>query len=129
MLITKIFHMHQSAPQARDLLRQYDTWNPSENDLNRIITDIQEVPCDEPNQLLFRSVRGSLELAGLIELFEIRPNLTEVVLTLDYEPVSPLQKAFDAIDRFLNRQLARIEGCMSRARSAGAPSSVSHRFA
>ncbi len=67
-------------------------------------------------RILFRSVGGDVELAGMVELFEIRPALTEVVLTLDYETLSPLQKAFEALDRFLNRQLARIEGCMERVR-------------
>ena len=76
------------------------------------------MPGDDPNRILFRSVDGTVELAGMIELFPIRPNLTEAVLTVEYEALSPLQKAIDAmsiaLDRFLNRQLARIEGCMAR---------------
>jgi hypothetical protein len=55
-------------------------------------------------------VGGNAEVAGMIEFFPIRPNLTEVVLTLDYDAMSPLQKACDTLDRFLNRQLSRIEG-------------------
>jgi hypothetical protein len=128
MLFTKIFHLHQSAPAARQRLRDFRTWKPSDNDLDRLIGDIEEVPCNEPTRIVFRSARGDVALAGLIELFEIRPNLTEAVLTLDYEPLSPLQKAVDAIDRFLNRQLARIESCMERAGSSGAPSAMSRRF-
>jgi len=49
----------------------------------------------------------------MVEFFPIRPNLTEAVLTIDYEPVSSLQKVIEAMatgfDGFLNRQLARIE--------------------
>jgi len=154
MLIHKIFHMRQPVIEARKRLRELGTWNGSENDAEvycsmiepegigrvefspllgeRILADIQEVAGDDPSRILFRSVGGNVELAGMIELFSIRPNLTEAVLTLDYEAVSPLQKACEAVDRFLNGQLARIEGCMGRARSAGAPdapSGMSPRFA
>jgi len=135
MLTHKIFHLRQPLPQARESLRDFGTWTAAENDAelhcsllqpqgighvelaagpgSSVSADIQEVPGDDPNRILFRSVGGNIELAGLIELFPIRPNLTEVVLTLDY--ASPLQKAFDAVDRFLNRQLARIEGCVHHA--------------
>jgi hypothetical protein len=142
MLITKIFHMRQSLPEAREHLRELGSCNRTEEDAEvrctrieaegverfefnmregqRVSADIREVPGDDPSRILFRSVGGNVEMAGMVELFEIRPNLTEVVLTLDYEPVSRWQKAFDAVDRFLNRQLARVEGCMERARGARA---------
>ncbi len=87
----------------------------------RVSADIEEVPGDDPNRILFRTVEGTVDLAGMIELFPIRPNLTEAVLTVEYEALSPLQKALEAmsaaVDRFLNRQLARVEMCMARARS------------
>jgi uncharacterized membrane protein len=141
MLINKIFHLHQPLPEARQCLRELGTWSGCpENEAEvrcsliepegigrfevnsplgqRVSADIQEVPGDDPNRILFRSVGGNIELAGIVELFPIRPNLTEVSITLDYEPVSPLQKVFGTLDRFLNRQLARIEGCMERARTA-----------
>ena len=89
---------------------------------HRFTVTIGEVPSDEPNRIMFSSVGGTMELAGMIELYPIRPNLTEAVLTVEYEAVSPLQKAIEtmamAFDRFLNRQLARIEGCMESARTA-----------
>ena len=154
MLINKIFHLHQPVTEARQRLRELGAWNGSENDAEvhcsmiepegigrfelsppqgqHVSADIQEVPGDEPNRILFRSVGGDVELAGIVELFPIRPNLTEVVLTLDYEAESPLQKAVGTVDRFLNRQLSRIEGCMDQARSAGATdraSGLSEKFA
>jgi len=135
MLTSKIFHLHESLPDARERLHKFGTWDASQNDSDAqcalrqpggishfelktvhdlaISADIEEIPSDDPDRILFRSVAGNLELAGMIELFEIRPNLTEAVLTLDYETVSPLQKAFEALDRFLNRQLARIESCIT----------------
>lgn len=153
MIICKIFHLRQPLPEARHRLKDLGIWNDSETDpevncsMNqaqgtghfeftprqgqRVSADIEEVPGDDPNRILFRSVGGDVELAGVIELFRIRPNLTEVVLTLEYEAVSPLHKALDALaaglDQFLNRQLARIEGCMAQARGTGA--AVSGRFA
>jgi hypothetical protein len=141
MLTSKIFHLHESLPDARERLHKFGTWDASQSDSDAqcalletqgishfelktahghaISADIKEIPSDDPDRILFRSVAGTLELAGLIELYEIRPNLTEAVLTLDYEPISPLQKAFDSLDRFLNRQLARIESCIAPAATAG----------
>jgi len=142
MLINKIFHLRQPLPEARRRLREFGNWTGSKGDAEmncsmiehegierfefsprpgeRVSADIQELPGDDPNRILFRSVGGNAEVAGMIEFFPIRPNLTEVVLTLDCDDaVSPLQKAFDTLDRFLNRQLARIEGCMERACGAG----------
>jgi len=147
MVINKIFHLHQPLPKARESLRKLDTWSASEKDIhcsvteseglghvefqlpqsNPILADIQEVPGQDPTRILFRSVRGNLELAGLIDLVQIRPNLTEAVLTLDYQLVSPIQKAVESVDRFLNRLLARIEICMHTS-SAVPPPAISQRF-
>ncbi len=149
MLIHKIFHLRQPVAEAREWLRDLGAFSSSEKDFevqcsrvepegigrlvfksgqgHRISADIEEVPGDDPNRILFRSVGGSVELAGMIELFPIRPKLTEAVLTVEYEAFSPLQKAIEAmsiaLDRFLNRQLARIEECMARG------SAISGRFA
>jgi len=143
MFIHKIFHLRQPVAEARERLRELGTFSGSEHDFevrcsriepdgigrlefksrhgHRVSADIEEVPGDDPNRILFRSVEGTVELAGMIELFPIRPNLTEAVLTVEYEAFSPLQKAIEAmstaLDRFLNRQLARAEVCVARARS------------
>jgi hypothetical protein len=135
MFIHKVFHLHQPVTMARQRLLDLGICNSLEKDFEvtcskiephgigrleckirqgqRVSADIEEVPGDDPNRILFRSVRGPVELAGMVELFPIRPNLTEAVLTIDYEPVSSLQKVFEAmaigLDHFLNRQLARIE--------------------
>jgi uncharacterized membrane protein len=135
MLITKIFHLHQPLNEAREQLRDLSTWSDTKaesafkfapsrtNGVSRIefptpngqsvTADIEEVPGTEPNHILFRSVGGDIELAGLVEFFTIRTNLTEVVLTVEYEPASRLQRAFEsigaAVDRFLNRQLAKLD--------------------
>jgi hypothetical protein len=137
MLIHKIFHLRQPISEAREWLLDVGTCNERERDFEMtcstvgregigrlefrvghgelVTADIEEVLGDDPNRILFRSVRGAVELAGMIELFPIRPNLTEAVLTVEYEAKSPVQKALEAVsmalDGFINRQLARIEVC------------------
>jgi hypothetical protein len=81
--------------------------------------DLEEVPGVNPAQTLFRSQGGNVEVLGVLEYFEIEPRLTEVVLTLDYTIESPLFRLIDylsnGVDRFLNRQLERIENYFSRS--------------
>jgi hypothetical protein len=143
MFIHKIFHLRQPVAEARERVRELGTFSGSEKEFavhcerigpegigrlevesgegERVSADIEEVPGDDPNRILFRSVEGTVELAGMIELYPIRPNLTEAVLTVEYEALSPLQKAIDAmsmaLDRLLNRQLVRVEACGSHAGS------------
>jgi hypothetical protein len=149
MLIHKIFHLHQPLAQARETLRDLPSFQSSENGveitctrlnphgrarlefktrqaptlgtIGTITTEIEEIPSQAPNQILFRSAEGGVELAGMLELFPIRQHLTEAVLTVDYGAVSSLQKAIEAmsmaLERFVNRQLIRIE----HARSAAVP--------
>jgi uncharacterized membrane protein len=78
-----------------------------------ISADIVEIPGEEEDRILFRSLCGEVEVAGIIELFPIRPNLTEAVLTMEYDAPSGMQKVIERIsvglDQFLNRQLAKIE--------------------
>jgi len=81
-------------------------------------------------QTLFRSSRGNIEILGVLEYFQIRPGLTEVVLTLDYT-IEPwffrwLDCVAHCMDRFLNHQLERVESAFcgpgrSRRLRAGFP--------
>jgi len=142
MFIHKIFHLHLPVTQARESVREMGVCNGSDHGIEvtctrdepgghsrlemrtdlgqRIAAEIEEIPGDDPNRILFRSVAGSLELAGMVELFPIRPNLTEAVLTVECEPASPLRKAIETmsatVDRFINRQLVRAELCTAPAR-------------
>jgi hypothetical protein len=139
MFIQKIFHLRQSIDESRDRLRSLGSFSGSERGVKvrcamdgpegagrlecssatgqRIFADIEEVAGEDPNCILFRSVDGPVELAGMIELYPIRAQLTEAVLTVEYDVISPLQKAIEAmsaaLDNFLNRQLEQLEGCMA----------------
>lgn len=78
-----------------------------------LAVDLAEVPGGDENTTLFRSTGGNLEVAGMIEFFQVRENLTEVVLTIDYQLKAPLARVVDALghvlDRFLNEQLHRMQ--------------------
>jgi hypothetical protein len=132
MLINKIFHLHKPVAEARQCLREVGAREAVGDaeihgtmlkpagvgrfEVGSLSTDIEEVAGLDPNRILFRSVAGSLDVAGVVELFPIRENLTEVVLTLDYETPLPLQRLAGIVDRFLNRHLARLEQCAVVAR-------------
>ena len=79
----------------------------------RAEVELVRMPGETPGQTLFRSGRGNIEVLGALEYFAIRPNLTEVVLTLDYTIIPLVCRFIDSlnhsIDRFLNRQLERLE--------------------
>lgn len=87
--------------------------------------DLREVPCDAPDMVLFGSQGGDMELAGVLEFYPVKANLTEVTLTLDYQIESRLYAALDFVmsfmDRFLNRQISVIQ-----AHFQGIPVSVAH---
>jgi uncharacterized membrane protein len=131
MFIHKIFHLRQPLNEARARLRAPGTWDGADTAVSvhcadasghlafssregtPISADIVEVPGEEEDRILFRSVCGEVEVAGIIELFPIRPNLTEAVLTMEYDAPSGVQSVIERItvglDQFLNRQLAKIE--------------------
>jgi hypothetical protein len=75
-----------------------------------------ELPTEEENQVFFRSTAGNVDVAGLIEFFEIRPGLTEVQLTVEYSLKSPVQSLLDSVtggvERFVNQQLRRLQAVM-----------------
>jgi len=75
--------------------------------------DLALVEGENPTQLLFRSQGGTIQLIGLMEYFEVQPDLTEIVLTLDYVITPRLHRwlnyATRSVERFLNLNLALIE--------------------
>lgn len=90
--------------------------------------ELVRLPCENPAQTLFRSMGGNVEVIGVLEFFQIRPNLTEIVLTLDYTIGSPVFRMIDrfghGVDRFLNRQLERLETHF--ATSGQVPAPINH---
>jgi uncharacterized membrane protein len=61
-------------------------------------TVLLSVESDSPNQYAFESVGGNINLMGIVDFAEIRPNCTEVTLAVHYEIKN---KAFAWLDRRL----------------------------
>jgi len=156
MLIQKTFHLHALQEVAKTRLTDLAGYRRQFADVEvavmtpegkvhfvfrlpwgfRADVELTQLPGENPAQTLFRSTRGNVEVLGVLEYFQIRPSLTEVVLTLDYTIVSPLFRLIDrwgsGVDRFLNRQLERLETHFgqpldgSRA-DANVPAPINHR--
>ncbi len=133
MLIQKVFHVHRNSAETKaaltgirlfrrapagdkkavltvDGVGQFDCEMPTGFRAHCILA---ELPASDPNQALFHSVEGNLEVAGLIEFIPIRENLTEVQLTLEYSIKSTFHTALDYVthstEHFIDRQLERLE--------------------
>jgi hypothetical protein len=78
-----------------------------------------ELPTEDANQVLFQTTAGNVEIAGLIEFFEVRADLTEVQLTAEYTIKSPVHRLLDrltgGIERFVNSQLRRLQAALDNA--------------
>ena len=132
MLIQKIFHVRLGLAEARNRLSRFHTYAHILEDVpvasfsddtarfefttgNGFEAKVALValPSEDETQTLFRSVSGNMEVAGMLEFVPIRENCTEVVVTIEYGIQSPLHSVFEsvthAVDRFVNKQLRRIE--------------------
>ncbi|MDQ6625984.1 MAG: hypothetical protein M3Y69_07590 [Verrucomicrobiota bacterium] len=67
---------------------------------------------DSPDQFAFESTGGNIDLMGLVDFTEIRPNCTEVTLAVHYEIKNKLfawiDRRFHFVDAFLNSELRSI---------------------
>ena len=133
MLIQKTFHLQMTREVAKEKLSNLpdyqrflmgvQVFRDNPEDLThlqfrlpcgfRVWVDLAEIPGKSPAQTLFRSHHGNIAVSGVAEYFQIKPNLTEVVLTLDYRIGSPIIRLidflFEDLDRFLNKQLELVE--------------------
>jgi hypothetical protein len=138
MLIQKIFHVHQGLQETKERLAHVQNYRQYLDGVRKaVITEdgvaqfdcvipdggfrahlvLVELPTTDENQVLFRSTAGNIELSGLIEFFPIKDNLTEVQLTVEYSLRSPVHSIFNAftssLERFMNRQLRRVQGILN----------------
>lgn len=78
----------------------------------RAHTVLLAIEDDCANQCAFESVGGNIELMGLIDFAEIRPNCTEVTFALHYEIKNKLFAWLDRhlhfVDAFVTAELRRI---------------------
>jgi ribosome-associated toxin RatA of RatAB toxin-antitoxin module len=65
-----------------------------------------------PEQFAFESIGGNIELMGLVDFTEIRPNCTEITLAVHYEIKNKLfawlDRRFHFVDVFANSELRSI---------------------
>lgn len=138
MLVQKTFHLHALKEVAKAHLVNLSSYRRQFADVELAVVtpegnthfifrlpwgfrgDVELVPMpnENPSQTLFRSSRGNIEVLGVLEYFQIRPGLTEVVLTLDYTIRPFLFRIVDrfnnTVDRFLNQQLMLLEAHFDR---------------
>jgi len=137
MLLQKIFHVHhnladtkarlgnlhsyrrhlegvQKALITADGVAQFDFVSPTGFRGHFVAA---ELPAEEDHQLLFKSTAGNVEVAGLIEFYEIRPGLTEVQLTLEYSISSTFHSVINgltaAFEHYINRQIRRLQDALN----------------
>jgi ribosome-associated toxin RatA of RatAB toxin-antitoxin module len=75
-------------------------------------TVLLAVECESPCQRAFESVGGNIDLMGLVDFTEIRPNCTEVTLALHYEIKNKFFAWLDSrlhfVDAFVTAELRGI---------------------
>lgn len=67
---------------------------------------------ESPDQFAFESTGGNIDLMGIVDFAEVRPNCTEVTLAVHYEIKNKLfawiDSRFHFVDAFLNSELRSI---------------------
>ena len=75
-------------------------------------TVLLAIDSESPDQCAFESVGGNIDLMGLVDFTEIRPNCTEVTLAVDYEIKNKLfawvDRRFHFVDAFVTAELRSI---------------------
>src|SRR5213080_772675 len=75
-------------------------------------TVLLAVESDSPDQIAFESVGGNIEVMGLVDFTEVRPNCTEITLAVHYEIKNKffewLDRRLGFVDAFVNSELRSI---------------------
>ena len=132
MLLQKTLHMSQSLDECKSRLAGIQSYRrqlvtvtkatvtssktldfafrgPLGFEAHTIVTAIEG---DTPDQFVFESWGGNLDLMGLVEFEEVRPGCTEVCFAVHYEIKNRfyawLDRRLGFIESFLNRELRSI---------------------
>lgn len=132
MLLQKTFHMSQSLEECKNRLssipsyrRQFIRVTKATVTSSRTLdfrfrgplgfeahTVVAAIECDSPHQFAFESRGGNIDLMGLIDFEEVRPNCTEMTLAIHYEIKNKLyawlDRRFGFIDEFLSTELRSL---------------------
>ena len=75
-------------------------------------TVLLSVDTDSSNQYAFESVGGNIDVVGLVDFCDIRPNCTEITLALHYDIKNRffawLDRRFSFVDAFVTAELRSI---------------------
>jgi uncharacterized membrane protein len=150
MILHKLFHTNHSAEDTQRILFNLESYRdrlpgveqadftghgishwsfrmPFGAHLHAVMTETLE---NDGRSLVFKSLDGNLEAFGMISFHEIRPNLTEVEITFDYQLRSPVLRVLDRMfhfsDRFICQQLQHIRQYFSEIAAAGRIGSPQH---
>ena len=79
---------------------------------SQVHTVLLAVESESPDEVAFESVGGNIDLMGLVDFAEIRPNCTEVTLAVHYEIKNKffawLDRRFHFVDVFVTSELRSI---------------------
>lgn len=138
MLLQKTLHMSQSVGECKDRLfsiqsyrRQFVMVTKATVTSSKTVdfsfrgplgfqarTVLVAAESDSPDQFAFESTGGNIELMGLVDFAEVRPDCTEVTIAVHYEIRNKLfawlDRRFNFIDAFVNSEMrtmrAHFEG-------------------
>jgi len=132
MLLEKTFHMCQSLAESKARLtsiqsykRQFVMVTKATVTSSKTVdfsfrgplgfeahTVLLGVDSDSIDQVAFESVGGNLDVVGLVDFTEIRPNCTEITLAIHYRIKNRLfawlDRRFGFVDAFINAELRSI---------------------
>ena len=132
MMLHKIFHMNQSAAETKRRLADVSSYRHHLDGIEkadrqgegrsqwrlllplgfRAEFSLLTMESEDPNTVVFKSGTGDFEVVGMVTFQQIKPNLTEVDITVNYESTSPLFNVLDRAlkigDHFLVNQLRRV---------------------
>jgi ribosome-associated toxin RatA of RatAB toxin-antitoxin module len=132
MLLEKTFHMCQSLAESKARLtsiqsykRQFLMVTKATVTSSKTVdfsfrgplgfdarTVLLSVDSDSIDQFAFESVGGNLDVIGLVDFTEIRPNCTEITLAIHYKIKNRLfawlDRRFGFVDAFVNAELRSI---------------------
>jgi hypothetical protein len=131
MLLQKTLHVNQTLEGCKTLLesiqscrRQFAVTEATITSSKRIDfslrgplglnarTVLLSIESESPDQIAFESTGGNLDMMGLVELIQIRPNWTEVTLALHYQIQNRffawLDRRFHFMEAFVASELRGI---------------------
>lgn len=132
MLLQKTFHMSQSLEECKNRLASIQSYRrqfvmvtkatvTSSKTLDfgfrgplgfEAHTVVATIESDSPDQVAFESWGGNMDLMGLIEFEEVRPDFTEITFAVHYEIENKLyawlDRRFGFVDAFLTAELRSL---------------------